>query len=188
NTLEAETELRPLSRDHEQRDSEFLSSVRSAIANRDQPLALQLLRQLAEQGTSAETVDYAVGDALVATARGAKQDADDRAALARLEVVTQARDQVLALLNQTPFGRADLATIRDVVEALEASMSQAEEHAAPHDGLAGASAAPLRRVGSIWLELKHIPDAASSKKWGPYLYARWRSNGRKGSKYIGKAT
>jgi len=27
----------------------------------------------------------------------------------------------------------------------------------------------------------------SNKKWGPYLYARWRSNGRKRSKYIGKS-
>jgi len=177
----------PLSRDHEQRDSEFLSSVRSAIANRDQPLALQLLRQLAEQGTSAETVDHAVGDALMATARGAKQDTADCAALARLERVQQARDQVLALLERTPFGRADLATIRGVVEALEASASQAEERALREDVFAGASKAPLRRVGSVWLELKHIPDAASNKKWGPYLYARWRSNGRKRSKYIGKS-
>ncbi|MGI9145996.1 MAG: hypothetical protein ACR2IK_05525 [Chloroflexota bacterium] len=178
----------PLSGDYEQRDSAFLSSVRSAIANRDQPLALRLLRQLAEQDSSAETVDHAVGDALVATARGAKQDADDRVALARLERVQQARDQVLALLEQTPFGRADLAAIRCVVEALEASASQAAEHAGREDVLAGASKAPLRRVGSIWLELKHIPDVASNKKWGPYLYARWRSNGRKHSQYIGKAT
>jgi len=178
----------PLSRDPEQRDSEFLLSVGIAIANRDQPLALRLLRQLAEQGTSADTVDHAVADALVATARGAKQDSDDCAALARLERVQQARDQVLALLERTPFGRADLAAIRGVVEALEASAGQAEESAAQDDVLAGASAVPLRRVGSIWLELKHIPDAASNKKWGPYLYARWRSNGRKRSKYIGKAT
>jgi len=178
----------PLSRDPEQRDSEFLLSVRIAIANRDQPLALRLLRQLAEKDTSVETVDHVVGDALVATARGANQDADDRAALARLELVQQARDQVLALLERTRFGSADLAAIRGVVEALEASASQADEHAAREDVFAGVSAAPLRRVGSIWLELKHIPDAASNKKWGPYLYARWRSNDRKRSKYIGKAT
>ncbi|MCA1648650.1 MAG: hypothetical protein LC797_25365 [Chloroflexi bacterium] len=161
--------------------------MRSAIANQDQPLALRLLRQLAEQGPSAETVDHAVGDALVATARGAKQDADDHAALARLERVQQARDQVIALLERTPFGRADLAAIRGVVAALEASARQAEEHAAREDVFAGQSAAPLRRVGSIWLELKHIPDAASNNNWGPYLYARWRSNGRKRSKYIGKS-
>ncbi|MCA1645661.1 MAG: hypothetical protein LC797_09415 [Chloroflexi bacterium] len=95
---------------------------------------------------------------------------------------------MLALLERTRFGSADLAAIRGVVEALEASASQAEEHAVREDIFAGPSAAPLRRVGSICLELKHIPDAASNKKWGPFVYARWRSNGRKPSKYIGKAT
>jgi hypothetical protein len=128
----------------------------------------------------------AVGDALVAPARGTKQDGADRAALSRLKVVEETRDHVIELLAQTPFGRADLAAIRDVVAALEASAGQAEEQAAGEE-LAGADSAPICRVGSVWLELKYIRDAASGKAYGPYLSGRWRDAGRKRSKYIRKA-
>ena len=121
----------------------------------------------------------------MATARGAKQDAADRAALTRLTMVEETRDQVIELLERTPFGRADLAAIRDVVATLEALAGQAEEQAAREE-LAGADSAPIRRVGSVWLEMKYIRDAASGKAYGPYIYGRWRSNGRKRSKYIGK--
>jgi len=145
------------------------------------------VRELAEGGgILPETLAPAVGDALVATARGAKQDAADRAALTRLKIVEETRDQVIEILERTPFGRADLAAIRDVVAALEASAGQAEEQAAREE-VAGADSAPIRRVGSVWLELKYIRDAASGKAYGPYLYGRWRDSGRKRSKYIGKA-
>jgi len=145
-----------------------------------------LLRELAEGGILAETLAPAVGDALVATARGTKQDAADRAALTRLKFVEERRDQVIELLERTPFGRADLAAIRDVVAALEAAAGQAEEQTAREE-VAGANSAPVRRVGSVWLEMKYIRDAASGKAYGPYLYGRWRDAGRKRSKYIGKA-
>ena len=147
---------------------------------------MQLLRELAEGGILAETLAPAVGDALVASARGTKQDAADRAALARLKIVEGTRDRVIELLERTPFGRADLAAIRDVVAALEASAGQAEEQAAREE-VVGADSAPIRRVGSVWLEMKYIRDAASGKAYGPYIYGRWRSNGRKRSKYIGRA-
>jgi len=147
---------------------------------------LQLLRELAEGGILAETLAPAVGDALVATARGTKQDAADRAALTRLKIVEETRDQVIELLERTPFGRADLAAIRDVVAALEASAGQAEEQAAREE-VSGANSAPIRRVGSVWLEMKYIRDAASGRTYGPYIYGRWRASGRKRSKYIGKA-
>jgi hypothetical protein len=89
----------------------------------------------------------------VATARGAKQDAADRAALLRLKLIQEACEQVIELLERTPFGRADLAAIRDVVAAREASAGQAEEHGAREE-VGGADSAPIRRVGSVWLELK----------------------------------
>jgi hypothetical protein len=176
----------PLREDNQQRQGELLSRARTAIADQDQPSALQLLRELAEGGILAELAP-AVGDALVATARGTKQDAADRAALTRLKIVEETRDQVIELLERTPFGRADLAAIRDVVAALEASAGQAEEQAAREE-VAGANSAPIRRVGSVWLEMKYIRDAASGRTYGPYIYGRWRASGRKRSKYIGKAT
>ena len=166
--------------------AQLLSRARAAIADQDQPSALQLLRELAEGGTPAETLAPTVGDALVAIARGTKQDASDRAALSRLKIIEDTRDQVIELLERTPFGRADLAAIRDVVAALEASAGRAEEQAA-RDELAGADSAPIHRVGSVWLEVKYIRDAATGKAYGPYIYGRWRDSGRKRSKYIGKA-
>jgi hypothetical protein len=178
--------VRPPNLDDHRRQGDLLSRARAAIADDDQPSALRLLRELAEGGIVAETLAPAVGDALVATARGAKQDAADRAALTRLKIVEAARDQIIDLLERTPFGRADLAAIRDMVATLEASAGQAEEQAAREE-VSGAEAAPIRRVGSVWLEMKYIRDAASGKAYGPYLYGRWRDSGRKRSKYIGKA-
>ncbi len=159
----------PLSDGKQRRPDEVVSRARAAIAHQDQPAALQLLRELAEGGTTSEAVAPAIGDALVATARGAKQDAGDRAALSRLKVVEATRDQVIELLERTPFSSADLIAIRKVVAALEASAGQAEAQAAREE-LAGADLASIRRVGSIWLEMKYIRDAASGKRYGPYLY------------------
>jgi hypothetical protein len=93
----------------------------------------------------------------------------DRAALTRLKIVEETRDQVIELLERTPFGRGDLAAIRDVVAALEASAGQAEEQAAREE-VARADSAPIRRVGSVWLEMKYIRDAASGRTYGPYMY------------------
>jgi hypothetical protein len=155
----------PLRQDKQRRQCELLSRARAAIADQDQPSALQLLRELAEGGIPGETLEPAVGDALVATARGTKQDPADHAALTRLKLVEETRDQAIELLERTPFGRADLAAIR----ALEASAGQAEEQAAREE-LAGADSAPIRRVGSVWLELKYIRDAASGKAYGPYVH------------------
>ncbi len=100
---------------------------------------------------------------------GKKQNADDRAALVRLRLIQETREQVIELLERTPFGRADLAAIRDVVTALEASAGLAEEQAAREDTVGGDSAA-MRRVGSVWLEMKYIPDSASGRTYGPYIY------------------
>src|ERR1700682_522161 len=167
----------PLSEGTQRRQGELLSRARAAIADQDQPSALRLLRELAEGCILAETLAPAVGDALVATARGTKQDAADRAALTRLKFVEERRDQVIELLETTRCGRAELAAIRDVVAALEASASHAEEQAAREE-VAGADSAPIRRVGSVWLEMKYIRDAASGKAYGPYLYGRWSGAGR----------
>src|SRR5260370_39055927 len=84
--------MRRLSVSSQRREGELLSRARRAIAVQNQPSALPLLRELAEGGTPPEPLAPAVGDALVATARGAKQDPADRSALARLELVEGRRD------------------------------------------------------------------------------------------------
>src|ERR1043166_1986667 len=80
-------------------DPDFLARVRRAIADEDQSSALRLLRQLAEGDTATESLTDAVGDALVATARGSNQDESDRAALARLKSVEHRRDEVIQLVD-----------------------------------------------------------------------------------------
>ena len=39
-------------------------------------------------------------------------------------MVEERRDQVIELLERTPFGRADLAAIREVIAALETSLAR----------------------------------------------------------------
>jgi hypothetical protein len=73
-----------------------------------------------------------------------------------------------------------------VLESLEADALQADALAKAKEVPAG-SATRARRLGSVWLELKSIPDADSGRTYGPYLYGRWREAGRKRSRYIGKA-
>jgi hypothetical protein len=152
-------------------DVELLRRARAAIATQDEPAALLLLRELAERDYHADVLASPVGDALIATARGAKQDAADRAALAKLKRIEQTRDHIIQLLDRTPFASADLAAIREVVEALEASALQVAERALGQDKeTIGGEATPKPRVGSVWLELKYIRDADSGRTYGPYMY------------------
>ena len=72
-----------------------------------------------------------------------------------------------------------------MLDAVAAAADQAEEQArreATDNVPVGAY-----RVGSVWLELKYIPDSATGKTYGPYIYGRWREGQRKRSRYIGKA-
>lgn len=43
-----------------------------------------------------------------------------------------------------------------------------------------------RYVESVRLELKYIPDAASCRTDGPYLYQRWSEGKVRRSRYLGK--
>jgi hypothetical protein len=140
-------------------DVDLLRRARAAIASQDEPAALQLLRELAEGDSQANLLAQPVGDALIATARGSRRDAADRAALTKLRRIEQTRNHVIQLLDSTPFGSADLAAIREVVGALEARALQIAERALDEDQeTIGAETTPARRVGSVWLELKYIRD------------------------------
>jgi hypothetical protein len=43
----------------------------------------------------------------------------------------------------------------------------------------------VRALGSGWLEWRWV-EKPSGKKFGPYVYYRWRDGGRKRTKYVGK--
>ena len=156
-----------------------------AIRRGDRTAALALLRDVAEGRLESGPLDAAVGDALIATARGPKQDQADRLALARMEQVHRALEEIMRLLTETPFGPADLSAIRSALEAHETAMRVIVDESLNND-MMGDNAAPSRRVGSVWLEVKYIPDGVSGRQYGPYLYGRWREGGRKRSRYIGK--
>jgi hypothetical protein len=115
-----------------------------------------------------------------------KQSPGDRRALERLEQVQQALEQIVRLLSETPFGPADISVIRSALDSREAAMHMMVGGRADRDA-AGEDAAAGPRVGSVWLEVKYIPDPVSERRYGPYLYGRWREGGRKRSRYIGKA-
>ena len=165
----------------------WILRVRAAIATRNEPAALQLLRELAEGDNQEDLLAPSVGDALIATARGARQDAADRAALETLRRIEQTRAHIIQLLDSTPFGSADLAAIQEVVGAHQHTARQVAERSPGDDTeKVGGEASPGRRVGSVWLEVKYIRDANSGRVYGPYIYGRWRQFRRKRSKYIGK--
>jgi hypothetical protein len=161
---------------------DLLQRARAAIVAGDRRSALRLLREMLEGNVDLSRVPVSIGDALVATAGGAEQDD----ALAKLRHIEQARGEVIHLLEDTPFGSADLAAIRHVLDSLETAALDAEEHARRED-FPGAQTSG-QRVGSVWLELKYIPDATSGRMYGPYIYGRWRESGRKRSRYLGKPT
>ena len=117
---------RPLSdRQGGDADGGLIQAVRSAIAAGDRTAALHLLRAFVE-GTSdlSTTLTPAVGDALVATARGALPDDRARAVLEELDRAQQARGQIIELLTHTPFSVADLAAIRRVLKSMDSSATR----------------------------------------------------------------
>ena len=161
--------------------------MRSAIATGDRQGALRLLRAHVEGEVDLSTVPATVADALVETARGVDHAEQPDPALISLARVEEARGRVIQLLAQTPFTSSDLAEIRHVLESLEDQARRQEERALREDlHLSGPGEGAGRRIGSVWLELKYIPDADSGRAYGPYLYGRWREAGRKRSRYIGK--
>ena len=167
-------------------DVDLRQAVRSAIASGDRDAALSLLQAFAEGTTDLSTLPLQVGDALVATARGLQPEVPIPTVIGSLERVAIARDQIIQLLTETPFSGADLAAIRRVLDSAESAAREREKRAALEDLSTGQTLSG-RRIGSVWLELKYIPDPRSDRKYGPYLYGRWREAGRKRSRYIGKA-
>jgi hypothetical protein len=174
----------PLSQDVDGAGGDVLLRVRTAVAAGDRTAALRLLQAYVRGEVDLSGLPQPVGDALVATAGGQDDRGLSTTALDDLARRDTAREQVIQLLTASRFGTADLALSRRVLDALGEEARDREE--ATRQVLAHA-ASGARRVGSVWLELKYIPDADSGKTYGPYLYGRWRESGRKRSRYIGKA-
>jgi hypothetical protein len=156
-----------------------LARAKQAIVEGDRRGALALLHILLTDGPeTAATLTPVLAQALIATAR-TELDADDQLARHRFEEARAARTEICRLLGAAPLDDDDLATIRSVLERRERQL-QDEQNQRLDEQRAGGSPETLR-LGLGWLERYWV-----GRRWGPYLRARWRQDGRKRMKYIGK--
>src|SRR6516162_8815552 len=88
---------------------DLLAEARRIIDADDRSGALDLLLQIASRGErAASELPETVAHALVATARSEPDDTD-RAALIAYRRVCLAREEIIALLQETQFGPDDIA-------------------------------------------------------------------------------
>jgi hypothetical protein len=177
----------------------LLIRVRAVVDSGDREGALALLVELLKGGgRTAQSVPEVVANALVATARtkGERDDAD-RAALAEYRGAALARDEIVALILQTPLVTDDLVAVQQALDERLARDHATRQAAAPHVleaarrqtelAFAGREGRVLAaKLGRGYLELKYIPSRSTGKVHGPYLYQRWVEAGRRRSRYIGK--
>lgn len=179
--------MRPMVRERVRSAHEVVARAKAAIAAGDRDRALALLHAIAVRDEAANrdlTAD--VLEALVATA-AAEREAADRATLALLARVQQARADAERLIRETPFDAQDLLVLRRALEAKERTVRAAArqrvqpQRAAPAG--AGGTEMPVGTRG--YLELKLIPKA-NGRVNGPYLYYRLKQGRHLRSRYLGK--
>jgi hypothetical protein len=161
----------------------LLSDAKAAILAGDRTRALALLDGLRERpADEVKALSAEMADALVATARG-----DD--GLAREQIERHLRESRTALrrildwISTLAFDVEDLAQISAAVSTRQLAfggpmMEQREQPGDPSES--------MRAFGAGWLEWRWV-DKPSGRRFGPYVYYRWREAGRKRMKYLGKA-
>jgi len=156
-----------------------LARAKQAILDGDRLGALALLHVLLTDGPDiAATLTPVLAEALIATAR-AELDAEDQLARDTFEEARAARDEICRLLRTAPLDTEDIATIRSVLDGRELQLHDEQDQRLAEQR-AGGSPESLR-LGLGWLERYWV-----GRRWGPYLRARWRQDGLKRMKYIGK--
>jgi hypothetical protein len=162
----------------------LLTEAKHAIAAGDRARALRLLDSLryrpSEEGRQ---LPRAIADALLATARGDRDD--ERALIApRLEDAHAALRQILEWIDAVAFDADQLAQIAAAASRRQGGAVRIE--GAPDESVA-TNRTDLRPVpfGSGWLEWRWVAKP-SGRQFGPYVYFRWREGGRKRTKYVGK--
>lgn len=156
-----------------------IARAKEAISHGDRSSALAMLHLLLTDGPeTAAALTPALAQALIATAR-TELDAYDRLARHTFEQTRAARTEICRLVATAAFDSDDLTAIRSALDqrAQQLRDEQAQRAAEQHtDGTADSI-----RLGLGWLEQYWV-----QRPWGPYLRVRWRQNGRKRMKYIGK--
>jgi uncharacterized membrane protein len=157
-----------------------LARAKQAIIDGDRSGALALLHILLTDGPkTAAALTPVLAQALIATAR-TELDVEDQLARRTFDEAHTARIEICRLLRNAPLDTDDLATIGTVLENREHQLDS-EREVRLIEQRASSSPESLR-LGLGWLERYWV-----SRRWGPYLRARWRQeNGRKRMKYIGK--
>lgn len=77
--------------------------------------------------------------------------------------------------------RAELEQVREQVSALLQAMAPP-----PTDPPRTQRLQAQRGLG--WIEARFVHDQQTGRKYGPYLYRRWRDGRRKRTQYVGKPT
>jgi hypothetical protein len=161
----------------------LVAEAKRAIAAGDRVTALALLDGLRNATTDeGRQLAPALAEALVATARGEAEDESDRQALAAVEQVRSALRQILDWLGSLPFDAEDLA---DIDVAIAARRREHEQAMRDDEGRMASGNTFGRSLGAGWLEWRWV-SKRSGRKFGPYVYYRWREGGRKRTKYVGK--
>jgi hypothetical protein len=148
--------------------------ARRAIEQGDRRRALALPRRVA--AGELEGADLADRDAQALVATAAEQptasDEQRRMAYGRAQ---QARRTVLELLTLEALDREDLLEIDAAVHTRLDELSRQAQH---ERARTQALAASTHRLGTGTIEAKLISNGRSAKRFGPYLYARYREGGR----------
>jgi hypothetical protein len=162
----------------------LIGKAKVAIADGDRAQALALLDALrhapADDGRQLAPI---LAEALVATARGEAGDMADGQVLAALQEARAALRQILAWLTSLPFDAEDLAEI-DRVMAARREEEVAAAARQQQDRVVGGHTLQ-RALGAGWLEWRWV-GKPSGQQFGPYVYYRWREDGRKRARYVGK--
>jgi hypothetical protein len=157
-----------------------LARAKQAIANGNRPAARALLHVLLTDGPgTAATLTTALAQAMIATARAAR-DTEDELASRTFHEAYIAREEICRLLGTAPLDIKDLAVIRSALERRQQHLEDEQALRLAEQRADGSS--ETLRPGLGWLERYLVGG-----RWGPYLRLRWREeNGRKRMKYIGK--
>jgi len=165
-------------------DHDVRERARDAILRGDRVAALALLRDVAEGSVDGSDIDAASAETLVSFATE-KHDAHDAGRVARWQAAETAAHEVLDLLAAYRFQERDLLEMR---QHIDNQLARRQGEDAGSKATLAHEAGSARRLGTGTIEAKMISNGHSAKLYGPYLYARFWSEGRYRSRYIGKVT
>jgi hypothetical protein len=170
----------------------LLAEAKGAIAAGDRARALRVLDGLRYRpAADSRELPPAIAEALVATATGDR----DHVAVPVAQPLDDAHVALTQILDWIDSLAFDVNELAEIVAAASRRQSAPDRIDGAPDRIDGAPDEALSTnegdmralpFGSGWLEWRWVAKP-SGRKFGPYVYYRWREGGRKRTKYVGKA-